>query len=101
MENNNLENKQNKQNKKEIDLEKLLKKNLNVSQEILEISKYIKKYIFWRKVIGIVKVLIILIPIILGIIYLPPIIEDSLDNINENINNPLSGLTNCNCEDGQ
>ena len=95
------ENKQNQQNKEEADLEKLLKQNLTISQEILDISRYIKKYVFWKKVIGLVKVFIILVPIILGIIYLPPIIEDSLDNINENINNPLSGLTNCNCEDGQ
>ena len=95
-----MENKNNKKNK-EADLEKLLQKNLAVSQEILDISRYIKKYVFWRKIIGLIKFLVIVIPIILGIIYLPPIIEDSLNNLNQNINNPLSNIINCNCENGQ
>jgi hypothetical protein len=46
-------------------------------------------------------VIIILIPIILGIIYLPPIIEDGLKTINNNLNNPLSNIINSNCENGQ
>ncbi|HKK53993.1 MAG TPA: hypothetical protein VJ926_00515 [Patescibacteria group bacterium] len=88
------DNKQKVQEKKEADLEKLLKQNLAVSQEILNISRYIKKYIFWSRIISVVKILIILVPIILGIMYLPPIIERAVDNINNNINNPLTNITN-------
>jgi hypothetical protein len=95
------ENKQNQQNKEEADLEKLLKQNLTISQVILDISRYIKKYVFWKKVIGLVKVFIILVPIILGIIYLPPMIEKGLSNINDNLNNHLSNIINSNNEDGQ
>ncbi|MFP4514986.1 MAG: hypothetical protein ACLFNO_03235 [Parcubacteria group bacterium] len=92
---------QKQEKREEINLENLLKKNLIISQEILDISKYVKKYIFWRKVMNIVKIVIILVPIILGIIYLPPILEEGLDTINENLNNPLSSIINSNCENEQ
>lgn len=95
------DNQQKEQEKTEANLEKLLKQNLAISQEILDISRYIKRYVFWRRIIGFAQVLIILVPIVLGIIYLPPMIEKGLDNINNNINNPLSSIINSNCENGQ
>jgi hypothetical protein len=95
------DNKKEEPYKQEVDLEKLLKKNLVISQEILDLSRYIRKYVFWKKITGIIRVIIILIPIILGIIYLPPIIEDGLKTINNNLNNPLSNIINSNCENGQ
>ncbi|MCF7795198.1 hypothetical protein K9M50_02475 [Patescibacteria group bacterium] len=94
-------NNQDQQKNQEIELEKLLKKNLAISQEVLSISKYVKKYIFWKKIIGIAKIVIIVVPIVLGIIYLPPMIEDAVENINSNLNNPLSSIINSNCENEQ
>jgi hypothetical protein len=97
MENADKENQQNKNEaNKEVDLEKLLKQNLAVSQEVLSISKYIKRYIFWKRIIGLIQLFIILIPIILGVIYLPPIIEDGLKTINNNLNNSASGIISSN-----
>ncbi len=99
MENNQKSEKQIEKQKQNQNLEKLLKKNLAVSQEILDISNYIRKYVFWRKVTGIIKIFLIAIPIILGIIYLPPTIEKGLNNINDSLNLPLTGNTiNQNCE---
>jgi hypothetical protein len=98
----NVDNKQEEQKQEEVSLEKLLKQNLIISQEILDISKYIKRYVFWKRIIGFVQVFLILVPIILGIIYLPPMIEKGLENINNNLSNPLSSIINSNnCEDGQ
>ena len=58
------------------DLEKLLKQNLKISQELLEDSKKIKRWIVWQRTWGILKILIIAVPIVLGIIYLPPLLND-------------------------
>lgn len=57
---------------------KLLQTNLARSEEILGRLKFIKKYIFWQQVGSVVRVLIILIPIVIGFIYLPPLIRDSI-----------------------
>ena len=60
------------------DLKTLLEKNLAVSQEILELSRYVKTYVRWQKIIGWVKVFLIVIPIVWGLLYLPPLFKDLL-----------------------
>lgn len=59
-------------------LKTLLEQNLAVSQEILELSRYVKTYVRWQKIIGWVKVFLIVIPIIWGLLYLPPLFRDLL-----------------------
>ena len=54
----------------------LLRRNLEISEDILKKTDYIHKYIKWQKIFGIINILIIVIPIVLGFIYLPPIIRD-------------------------
>ena len=51
------------------DLKKILKQNTEINQQILETVKYIKRYVIFQKIWGGLKLLIILIPIILGIIF--------------------------------
>lgn len=60
------------------DIKILLEQNLAVSQEILELSRYIKTYVRWQKIIGWVKVFLIVIPIVWGLLYLPPLFKDLL-----------------------
>ncbi len=62
------------------DLKKLLELNLQKNEEILLISKATKSYIKWQQIWSILRFLLILIPIILGFIYLPPFIKDFLKN---------------------
>ena len=59
---------------------KLIQTNLDRSEEILRRMKFIKKYIFWQQVGTVVRILIILIPIVIGFIYLPPLIRDSISS---------------------
>lgn len=49
----------------------LLKENLETNNEILKAVKYIKKYIFFQRIMFFVKILLILIPIILAFAFLP------------------------------
>ncbi len=88
-------------------LKKLLEENINLTKELEERVSKIHGYIKFLRVWGIIKILIILIPIILGIIYLPPILNDLISqyqgifeglgelnqlNANIDINSILNGL---------
>ena len=59
----------------------LLRRNLAVSEDILKKTEYIRKYIRWQKIWGIINILIILIPLIIGVVYLPPLFRDYLNQI--------------------
>jgi len=74
------------------DIKKLLEKNLELTEDIHEMTKKIKSYILWQKVFSIIKILIILVPIILGIIYLPPLLRDVFDQYRELLNIGGTGL---------
>ncbi len=55
-------------------LQELIKKNIAWSEAIYAQNKKIQKDLRWMSIMGYVRVAIFLIPIILGIIYLPPIL---------------------------
>ena len=57
----------------------LLRRNLEVSEKILEETEDIKKYIKWQKIWSVVRLLIILIPIVIGLLFLPPLIKNYVD----------------------
>ncbi len=59
----------------------LLRRNLEISEELLEKTNYIKGYVKWQKVWGLINILIIVIPILIGIIYLPPLIREYLNQV--------------------
>ena len=54
----------------------MIEKNINLNQEVLDLVVYIKKYIYFQKVISWVKILVIAVPIFLAILYLTPIFRD-------------------------
>ena len=88
----------------EEDIKKMLEKNQEMTTEILELSRKIKKYMVAQQVLGILRLLIIVIPIILGIIYLPPLLKGAvqqygnllgIDNVlptTDTINNIAPGI---------
>lgn len=59
-------------------LESLLEKNLELSEEILALSKYIKKYVYWKKIMTWLKLFLILVPILLAFLYIPPFLKNIL-----------------------
>lgn len=56
------------------DIAVLITQNIALSEAIQVQNKKILSHLRWMSVMGILRVLIILIPIILGIIYIPPLI---------------------------
>lgn len=61
------------------ELKKLLQQNLKISKELLGTTKKINKYLLMQRVWGFLKILIIIVPIALGILYLPPIIKNLVE----------------------
>jgi hypothetical protein len=64
-------------------------------KDLIEISKnnqkdikYIKKFIIWSQVWGVLKILIIVVPIIIGFIYLPSFLENWFDSYQEILPQP-------------
>lgn len=63
------------------DLQSLLKENLAMTKEIRAMVRHINVYVAWQRIFGWIKVFIIIIPIVIGIIYLPPIVQDAYQNL--------------------
>ena len=77
------------------DIRELLQENLRVSEEILEKTKYIKHYLKWQQIFGWVKILIIVVPLVWGLFYLPSLVQQymgSYDSTLNNFTNPSSLL---------
>ncbi len=56
-------------------VKKILEENLKLTKEIYKMTKSIKSFVLWQRIFGALKILIIVVPIVLGIIYLPAILE--------------------------
>lgn len=66
-------------NQKDDELKDLIKQNIKLSEEIHDIAVYVKKYIFWQRIFGFLKIFIFVIPLIIGLIYLPPLLGQVLE----------------------
>lgn len=50
---------------------------LKYSQASYEILEKVQRWILWNRIFTFVKILIIVVPIVLGIIYLPPLLQNA------------------------
>ncbi len=57
-------------------LEDLVKENLYLSREIFEQTKKVRRYILVGQIFSVIKTILIIGPIIVAIIYLPPLIRE-------------------------
>ncbi len=60
------------------EIKKLLEENLALNEEIYKMVKKINRFVIWQRIFGFLKILIIIVPIVLGILYLPPILKELL-----------------------
>lgn len=60
-------------------IERLVEENLLLTKEIHKMTKKISIFVRWSRVFSILKILLIVVPIILGILYLPPLLKDVFD----------------------
>jgi len=76
------------------EIKEMLEENLKLTQEIHEMTKKIKHFITFQKVMSFIYFIIIVVPIVLSIIYLPPLIKSFM----EQYQNLLGGSTNFSVE---
>lgn len=60
------------------DIKELLRENLELTKEIHGMTKKIKNHIIFQRVVSFVYLIIIVAPIIISIIFLPPLIKNIL-----------------------
>lgn len=72
-------------------IKELLKQNLELTQEVKEMLRKIKRHMLWSKIWSILKISLIVVPIILGFIYLPPLIQKYVDKIKDSIGITIGG----------
>ena len=60
------------------DLRRTLAEQAAAIAEIRESTRLIYRYIYWQKIFRWFKLAIIIIPLIIGAIYLPPLLKDLL-----------------------
>lgn len=61
------------------EIKKLLEQNLEYSKETYRLTKKIKSYITFQKVMSVIYILLIVVPIILSIVFLPPLLKGVFD----------------------
>ncbi len=53
----------------------LLKENIKLNKRILGSTEKINKYVKFRKIWGVIKIVLIVVPLVLSFIYLPPLLK--------------------------
>ncbi|MCX6785427.1 MAG: hypothetical protein NTZ18_01075 [Candidatus Komeilibacteria bacterium] len=62
-------------------IKKLLEQNLAYSQQIYLITKKLKSYMFWGRIMGYVSIALVVLPIIISIIFLPTLLNGLMGTI--------------------
>jgi len=60
-------------------INKKIEEQGKILQELVKQSKRTQRTLNWLRIIGVIKVVVILAPIILAIIYLPPFVRRAID----------------------
>ena len=72
------------------EIKKLLAENLAKSEEMYELMRKLKRYLLVAQIFSVLKLLLIVVPIILAIIYLPPFLGDALGQYREILGSDVS-----------
>jgi hypothetical protein len=72
----------NGENSNQEKLEELIQKNLEMTEDIYKMTKSIKSFINFQKVMSVIYFLIIVLPLIAGFIFLPPLLKNIIDQYN-------------------
>lgn len=59
-------------------LEDLIKQNLELTKELQQQLHSVRRYLFWQRLTSIFYLIIIIGPIIIGLIYLPPLLKNAV-----------------------
>lgn len=60
------------------EIENLIKQNIELTKDLQKQIKSVRRYLLWQRIAGIFYLIIIIGPIIIGLIYLPPLIKNAI-----------------------
>ena len=81
-------------------IKELLEKNLKLTEEIYEMTKKMKRHMAFQRAVSWFYLFIIIAPIVLGLIYLPPLLSDLFSQYKDALglqgesNSTIQGLLN-------
>jgi hypothetical protein len=64
-------------------LKNILAENLRLTKEIHAMARTIKNYVILQRILSVVYILLIIVPLIIGAIYLPPLIRTLINPYQE------------------
>ena len=73
------------------DIKKILTENLRLTREIHKLVLSVRRYLLWQRVMSIVYLIILIAPIVLALIYLPPLLKPYLDQYSQLMNEITPG----------
>lgn len=56
--------------------DELLAENLELTKKVYELTQKIKRYFIWQQIFGVIKILIIVIPLVVGAVYIYPLLNN-------------------------
>lgn len=71
----------------EEELKDLLAENLKYNRAIYADTQKIRRYLFWQTVANVVWIVLVIAPIILAVIFLPPLLQGLLQNYQDLLGN--------------
>ena len=78
------------------EIKKVHEQNLELTKESYDMTKKIKSYITFQKVMSVIYIMLIVAPIILSIIYLPPLLKGVFDQYKDILGIQSGGSGNLN-----
>jgi hypothetical protein len=81
-------------NNQKDEIKELMEKNLALTEEIYKMTKKIKAYVNFQKVMSFIYFLLIVVPIILGIIFLPPLLSGVIKQYQDLLGSDTTGNVN-------
>jgi len=66
----------NENKNQEAPIDTIVRENFELTKQILKDTQKIRRYILISQILGIIKIVLIIAPIIVAIIYLPPILKE-------------------------
>lgn len=73
-------------------MRQLIQKNFEYTKAVHEDVKKIRKYILWQQIFGIIKVILVVVPMVIAIIFAAPFLKQALETYKE-IMTSLKGVT--------
>lgn len=70
------------------EIKKLLEQNLKLTQEIYGMTRKIKSYLAFQRLVSVFYIIIIVAPIVFGIIFLPPLLKPMIDQYKDLLSLP-------------